>query len=95
MTAAEVPARGAPVVLGPPGPEPAELPTLRELLATAGASPAPAEQPRPGALRARLAGSAATAVATLDRPTEAKPAILPLRRATGPPPRLRPGWPGA
>ena len=66
-----------------PGPQPAELPTLRELLATVGA--APAARPRSGALKARLTGSAATAVATLDRPTRTNPGLLPLPRATGPP----------
>ncbi|WP_293899547.1 hypothetical protein [Phenylobacterium sp.] len=82
-----------------PGPEPAQLPTLRDLLATLGV--APAAQPRSGALRARLTGSAApglaapglaaigavTTVATPDRPTGAKPGILPPRHATGPPGR--------
>ena len=70
-----------------PGPEPAELVSLRELLTTAGAAPAPAAQPQPGALKARLTGSAATAVATLERPTGARPGLPPLRRATGPPRR--------
>ena len=69
------------------GPEPAELPSLRDLLATVGVAPAPAAQPRTGALKARLTGSAATAVTALDRPPGARPAILPLRRATGPPGR--------
>ena len=81
-----------------PGPEPAELPTLRDLLASVGAAPAPmtapvaapgAAQPRPSALKARLTGSAATGVgaATLDRPTGSGPRILPRRWATGPPGR--------
>ena len=74
-----------------PGPQPAELVSLRELLATAGASPAPGVQPRPppqpSALKARLTGSAATAVLILDRAAGARPGIAPPRRATGPPGR--------
>ena len=70
-----------------PGPEPAELPTLRELLATVGVSPTTAAQPRPGALKARLSGSAAFAVAVRDPPAGVNPRSLPLRRATGPPAR--------
>ncbi|MGZ6018083.1 MAG: hypothetical protein ACXWKO_05380 [Phenylobacterium sp.] len=65
-----------------PGPEPAALPTLRELLAhvAPGSPPAPARTD----LRARLAGSAATL--TLQRtPTSGNPAGLTVRRATGPP----------
>jgi len=62
------------------GPQPAELPTLRELLARVKAdAPAPAARP----LRARLTGSATTV--TLPRPGPR--AASPLRRATGPPHR--------
>lgn len=77
-----------------PGPAPAELPTLRELLARVGAEPAPPRRPGPKTnpetnpvpLRARLAGSAGLALAI--PPLPASPA-RPLRRATGPPPRRR------
>lgn len=63
------------------GPPPAELLTLRELLAKVTAGP-PAVAPRStgGALRPRLAGSAATV--TLPRPGPRTA----LRDATGPPP---------
>lgn len=70
-----------------PGPEPADLPTLRELLAHATASPATLTRP-PGALRARLAGSATVPVRTPK--TSARPGsalAASLRRATGPPRR--------
>ncbi len=75
-----------------PGPPPAELPTLRELLARVTAEPLPSARPRPaaGALRARLAGSATLPALTLPpRRTPPRPASLglALRRATGPPPR--------
>ena len=75
-----------------PGPEPAALLTLRELLAHA-ASPSSTSLPStparpPGALRARLAGSAtvpnfAPAIAV----RTASGRSPPLRRATGPPRR--------
>ena len=71
-----------------PGPKPAALPTLRELLAhvETGSAPSPIAASRPG-LRARLAGSATTL--TLDlAPRPAGPALATAaRRATGPPPR--------
>jgi hypothetical protein len=63
-----------------PGPEPAELPMLRELLAKAKAAPPPvARASRP--LRSRLTG--ATALALAPRPLGT--AATPIRRATGPP----------
>lgn len=70
-----------------PGPRPAELVSLRELLATAGATPASQPRPPPSALKARLTGSTATALLTLDRAAGAWPGIAPPRRATGPPGR--------
>jgi hypothetical protein len=73
-----------------PGPEPAALPTLRELLAEMAAPTAPAAaQPAIGGrLRARLTGSAAPAVTILARPlpNPGQAASRP-RRSTGPPPR--------
>lgn len=71
-----------------PGPAPAALPSLRELLAQFTSDPAPAKQPTEAGqgLRARLAGSAATPVVTL--PSSARPSPIPaLHRATGPPRR--------
>jgi hypothetical protein len=75
-----------------PGPEPAALPTLRELLARVTSEPAPMATPvavarnTGGALRSRLAGSA-TAL-TLAAPARPRPGGgLPVRRATGPPRR--------
>jgi hypothetical protein len=72
-----------------PGPAPAELPTLRELLARVGAAPTARREPAAAsALKARLAGSTAPGVATLARPDVPRPsAALPVRRATGPPRR--------
>jgi hypothetical protein len=64
-----------------PGPQPAELPTLQDLIARATAEPAPA---KPSPLRDRLAGSAAVAVAAA--PPRPAP-VSPARRATGPPGR--------
>jgi hypothetical protein len=65
-----------------PGPAPAELLNLRELLAQVKAEPAAAAPSQPTGLRARLTGSsAATAVALTPRP----PPGLTTRRATGPP----------
>jgi len=71
-----------------PGPGPAELPRLRDLLARATAAPEPA-RPEPRApLRDRLAGgSAAVAVATAPRPPASPRPFLAGRRATGPPRR--------
>ncbi|HEY3948226.1 hypothetical protein [Phenylobacterium sp.] len=77
-----------------PGPPPADLPTLRELLTHVGSGGGPASARSPerssaAGLRARLAGSA-TAVALAPRPpvqpggTAGK---LATRRATGPPGR--------
>ena len=68
-----------------PGPAPAELPTLRELLAQLKADPTPAKPSTGLGLRARLAGSAAAPVVTFP-PTRPSP-ILALHRATGPPRR--------
>lgn len=72
-----------------PGPEPAALPTLRELLAHVAPGPLPTAPPTPprADLRARLAGSA-TAL-TLQRATRPAgvPSGLAVRRATGPPRR--------
>ena len=70
-----------------PGPEPAELPTLRELIAHAKATPA---APRTAqSLRSRLTGSgAATAPPAPTRnPASNVGQILAARRATGPPRR--------
>jgi hypothetical protein len=70
-----------------PGPPPAALATLRELLAqvTAPTAPAVRSQRPAGALRARLTGSAAAAMATPTPPRNAPHVGLPVRRATGPP----------
>ena len=68
------------------GPAPAELPTLRELLAQLTTAPAkPTAATGPG-LRARLAGSATAPLVTSPPPTRPSP-ILALHRATGPPRR--------
>ena len=67
-----------------PGPAPAELLTLRELLAQL--TTAPAKPTTAPGLRARLAGSAAAPVMTLPPPARPSP-ILALHRATGPPRR--------
>ena len=64
------------------GPAPAELPTLRELLAQLTTAPA---KPTTG-LRARLAGSATAPIKTIPPPSRPSP-ILALHRATGPPRR--------
>ena len=71
-----------------PGPEPADLPTLRELLARVKSTPAAAPRAaRTGAsLRTRLAGSATAAVMTAPAPPRPVGGLA-LRRATGPPPR--------
>jgi hypothetical protein len=75
-----------------PGPEPAELPALRDLLARVEDRPAPLPAPNaPGGgaravpLRTRLAGSSTLALAV--RPSPPSAPTLPLRRATGPPRR--------
>jgi len=67
-----------------PGPRPAELPALQDLLARVAAAPAPARpQPRAPALRDRLAGgSAALAMAAAPRRGDGAPdpaAVAPLR----------------
>jgi hypothetical protein len=75
-----------------PGPEPAALPTLRELLAHAATDPrAPATPPAAAfSLRARLTGSGAGRALTL-APSALAPSrsagALAVRRATGPPRR--------
>lgn len=67
-----------------PGPEPAELPTLRELLSHAKAEPSQAQ-----GLRAQLTGSgAAAAPSAPTRPAASNVGqVLAARRATGPPRR--------
>jgi hypothetical protein len=76
-----------------PGPEPAALPTLRELLAHVAPGPPPTPPPTPPKtdLRARLAGSGAAVTLQLaPRPPGLSgriPGGLALRRATGPPRR--------
>ena len=65
-----------------PGPAPAELPTLSDLLAQLTTAPA---KPTTG-LRARLAGSATAPLVTVPPPMRPSP-ILALHRATGPPRR--------
>ncbi len=76
-----------------PGPEPAALPTLRELLAHVAPDPPPTPPPtRPRTdLRARLAGSGAAVTLQLaPRPpglSGGSPGGLAVRRATGPPRR--------
>lgn len=70
-----------------PGPPPAELPTLRELLARVASNPAsaPANVRPQAALRARLTGSAAGVTLALP-PTRRTLSVAPgRRRATGPP----------
>ena len=67
------------------GPAPAELPTLRELLAQL--TTAPAKPPASQGLRAKLAGSAAASVVTTLPPPMQPSPILALHRATGPPRR--------
>jgi hypothetical protein len=72
-----------------PGPEPAALPTLRELLAHVAPEPPPTPPSTPPRtdLRARLAGSGAAVTLQL-APRPAKiPGGLAVRRATGPPRR--------
>ena len=73
-----------------PGPEPADLPTLRELIARAKSTPAPVQAPRvpptAASLRTRLAGSATAAVMTAPAPPRPAPGLA-VRRATGPPRR--------
>jgi hypothetical protein len=71
-----------------PGPEPAELPTLRELIAHAKAAPSPAAPRTSPSLRSRLTGSGAAA-ALPPNPHLASNVgqILAARRATGPPRR--------
>ncbi len=69
-----------------PGPAPAELVTLRELIAHAKAEPSPAAPRTAQSLRSRLAGSGAA----MARPPNPRPAsnvgqVLAARRATGPP----------
>ena len=78
-----------------PGPEPAALPTLRELLAhmapNSPENPPARPQPPKAGLRARLAGSGAVLALKLApaplRPPPALGGASPLRRATGPPRR--------
>ena len=72
-----------------PGPEPAALPTLRELLAHVAPEPLPTPPPtRPRTdLRARLAGSGAAVTLQLAPRPAGIPGGLAVRRATGPPRR--------
>ena len=81
-----------------PGPAPAALPSLRDLLARVGAEPAATpRRPSPLPLRARLAGSAGLALASPPGPATGPPRanvatlVAPLARrprtATGPPRR--------
>jgi hypothetical protein len=73
-----------------PGPEPAALPTLRELLAHVAPEPPPkTPSPRPlrTDLRARLAGSGAAVALQLSPRPAGIPTGLAVRRATGPPRR--------
>jgi len=74
-----------------PGPEPAALPTLRELLARVTSAPvaAPRTQTAQGALRTRLAGSGAAQVLVRPPPGAPRPSGRgpPRHRATGPPRR--------
>jgi hypothetical protein len=66
-----------------PDPKPAELLTLRELIAHAKAEPRPAAQ----SLRARLTGSVAAPAPAPRSPASNVGQILATRRATGPPRR--------
>jgi hypothetical protein len=68
-----------------PGPEPAALPTLRELLAHV--APEPPPTPLKTDLRARLAGSGAAVTLQLAPRPARSPGGLAVRRATGPPRR--------
>ena len=70
-----------------PGPEPAELPTLRKLLVRVAAETPAAARPPAGGLRTRLAGSAAAPLAALRPPAPASRSVRPLIAATGPPRR--------
>lgn len=72
-----------------PGPAPAALPTLRELLAQVRSEPAPPASTAGTPLKARLAGSATTQVLARPppSPTPGLRAGLAPRRATGPPRR--------
>ncbi|HEY0435051.1 MAG TPA: hypothetical protein VGC92_00310 [Phenylobacterium sp.] len=71
-----------------PGPAPAELLTLRELLAHAKAAPSPAAPMSSQSLRSRVTGSgAAAAPAPTRSPASNVGQILAARRATGPPRR--------
>jgi hypothetical protein len=71
-----------------PGPEPADLPTLRELLAHAKAPSATGIPKRPETLRTRLSGSgAAMAPPPAPRLASNVGEVLAARRATGPPRR--------
>lgn len=72
-----------------PGPQPAALPTLRQLLTHMKSAPALAAAPTAGqGLRARLASSGAVATLTLPpAPRPGRKIRLPIRRATGPPRR--------
>jgi len=72
-----------------PGPEPAALPTLRELLAHVAPEPPPTPPPtHPKTdLRARLAGSGAAVTLQLAPRPAKTPGGLAVRRATGPPRR--------
>ncbi|MBU1376702.1 MAG: hypothetical protein KKE02_12225 [Alphaproteobacteria bacterium] len=72
------------------GPPPAELPTLRELLARVKSDAAPTSKPQAARLRTRLAASATAPVpGTFALASSAPPPAgrhgLTLRRATGPP----------
>jgi hypothetical protein len=75
-----------------PGPQPAALPTLRELLARVKSEAAPTTRQAGGALRARLPASATTPALGAFAPTSSAPphpsgraGASSLRRATGPP----------
>jgi hypothetical protein len=68
-----------------PGPPPAELLTLRELLAKVKAEPAPGS-PKSSSLRSRPAGSGAVEAASPARHLASNAGkVLAMRRATGPP----------
>jgi hypothetical protein len=71
-----------------PGPEPAELLTLRELIAHAKAAPSPAAPRTAQSLRSRLTGSgAATPLPPNPHLASNVGQVLAARRATGPPRR--------